>query len=96
MKKKSKATLKEGNIFEDLGFDKAEAANLLLRAELMVMVKKYIEKNKLTQSQAAKKMKVDQPRINKLLKGKINLFTIDMLVQMLERVNIQIRLKKAA
>ena len=84
------------NIFDDLGFDTAEAANLRIRAELMLVIKNYIEKNKLTQLKAAKLMRVDQPRISKLLNGHIELFTIDVLVQMLERVGIHMTLKKAA
>ena len=84
------------NIFEELGFDKAEAANLKMRSELMIIVKQYIAENKLTQEEAASLMGVDQPRINKLLRGKINLFTIDALIKMLERVDIHMRLKRVA
>ena len=85
-----------GNVFLDIGFDKGEAANLLIRADLMVTVEKYIKENKLTQTEAAKRMGVDQPRISKLLNGKIDLFTIDILVQMLERVDVHVTLAKAA
>jgi predicted XRE-type DNA-binding protein len=87
---------KKNNVFEDLGFDKAESANLKIRAELMLVIKKYIEKNKLTQLKAANLMGVDQPRISKLLHGQIELFTIDILIQMLERVGVHMVLKKAA
>ena len=94
--KPEKITPASGNVFEDLGFDKIEATNLKLRAELMVMVRTYIQENQLTQTEAAKKMGVDQPRLNKLLRGKIDLFTIDALVQMLGQVGIHIELKRAA
>lgn len=95
MKSKNLTTSKD-NIFEDLGFNKSEAENLKIRAELMIIIKRYIEKNKLTQKEAAKRMRVDQPRINKLLKGQIELFTIDSLIQMLAAVGIIMKLKKAA
>jgi len=62
----------------------------------MIMVKQYIEKHSLTQTEAANIMGVDQPRINKLLQGNIELFTIDKLVQMLEHAGIHLILKKAA
>ena len=38
-----------GNVFEDLGFDPAESADLALRAFLMAEIRKFIEKNDLTQ-----------------------------------------------
>ena len=91
-----KVTPADKNIFEDLGFDKAEAANLKIRSELMMIIKDHITQKKLTQSKAAKLMGVDQPRISKLLQGHIELFTIDVLIKMLERVGIHMQLKRAA
>ena len=41
------------NVFEDIGFDRAEAANLRVRADLMLDLRKYIEVNGWTQRQAA-------------------------------------------
>ena len=76
--------------FDALGFSPAEASHLKIRADLMIAIKKYIEKNKLTQKKAAKQLGVDQPRINKLLNGHIELFTIDKLVKMLEKVDIRV------
>lgn len=84
------------NVFSDLGFDSAEASSLKLRSELMLAIKKYIKTNQLTQVQAAKIMGVDQPRINKLLAGHIELFTIDKLVIMLKRAKIHVTLNIAA
>lgn len=84
------------NVFDDLGFDSAEASSLKLRSQLMLAIKQYIKENKLTQAQAAEIMDVDQPRINKLLNGHIELFTIDRLVTMLERTGIRVSLKFAA
>ena len=92
----SKVTPKNKNVFEDLGFDKAEASNLKMRSELMMIIDDYIAKNGITQIKAADLMGVDQPRISKLLQGHIELFTIDILVKMLERVGIHMELKRAA
>lgn len=80
-----KMTRSSGNVFRDLGFGSAEAENLRLRAELMVEIKNLIAAKGLTQAQAAKLFEVSQPRISDLMRGKINLFTIDMLVNMLAR-----------
>lgn len=93
MKKSSK---KSENIFDELGFNSAEARSLKIRSELMIAIKKYIKENNLTQAQAAKVMGVDQPRINKLLSGQIELFTIDKLITMLERAGVHVSLNIAA
>jgi predicted XRE-type DNA-binding protein len=77
---------------DDFGFTEAEAENLKIRAALMNAIEKYIEDKKLTQSEAAKLMGVYQPRINDLLQGKIDKFTIDMLVNMLAKVHVSISL----
>lgn len=71
------------NIFEALEEDKALADNLQVRAELMQAVENHIKENHLTQAEAAKIMGVSQPRISDLVNGKIDKFTIDMLVNML-------------
>lgn len=82
----------KGNIFDDLGFDGAEAENLKIRASLMRAIEKYIDDHKLTQKNAAKLMGVYQPRISDLLHGKIDKFTIDMLVNMLAKAHVSISL----
>ena len=83
-----KVHITKGSIFDDLGFDPAEAQNLKIRAALMRAITKYINDKKLTQVTAAKLMGVTQPRISDLVKGKISLFTIDMLVNMLANARI--------
>ena len=79
-----------GNIFDDLGFDQTEAENLKIRASLMRAIENYISENKLTQATAARLMGVSQPRVSDLITGKIDKFTIDMLVNMLSRAHVSI------
>lgn len=81
-----------GSIFDDLGFDDAEAENLKIRASLMRAIEKYIAEHKLTQATAARLMGVSQPRISDLITGKIDKFTIDMLVNMLAKAHVSIAL----
>lgn len=71
------------NVFRDLGFDTEAAANLKIRADLMIQLTKRIEARGLTQAAAAKLLGVTQPRISDLTRGKIDRFSIDSLVQML-------------
>ena len=87
------STVKAGeNIFEALGFDTQESANLRLRSQLMIELSKYIEANKLTQTDAADIFAVNQPRISDLVNGKINKFTIDMLINMLSKTGQSVEL----
>lgn len=74
-----------GNVFRDLGVGPKEAESLRLRAELMVELKRLIKARKLTQSVAAKLFGVAQPRVTDLVRGRIDLFSIEALVNMLAR-----------
>lgn len=87
-----------GNVFADIGFDRAEAANLRLRSELMMRVERYVRESGATQTEAARVLGITQPRLNALLKGRIDLFSLDALVNMLTRagIGVELRLRKAA
>lgn len=71
------------NIFRDLGFPEAEAVNLLARSTLMIEIKNIIDERKLTQAEAAKILGVRQPRVSSLYTGRIEDFTVDMLMKWL-------------
>ena len=79
-----------GNVFADLGFAPDEAENLKVRAQLMDEVRRLIESRGLTQAQAGALLGVAQPRVSDLLRGKIGLFTIDALVNMLAHAGAHI------
>lgn len=81
-----KKHLTKKSVFDDLGFDATEAANLKIRAALMRAIEDEIAKKGMTQSQAAQQLNVSQPRISDLQRGKMHLFTIDMLVNMLAKL----------
>jgi predicted XRE-type DNA-binding protein len=72
-----------GNVFTDLGFSAEEAENLKVRSDLMIELTKLIEARGLTQAAAAKLLGVTQPRISDLVRGKIDRFSVDSLVEML-------------
>jgi len=86
------------NVFRDLGFPEPEAQNLLLRSRLMMKVRDFVERSGLTQHEAARALGITQPRLNLLLKGKINKFSLDALVNMLANAGMKVNLtvKKAA
>jgi predicted XRE-type DNA-binding protein len=76
----------------------SQAENMKLRSALMIALKDYIETEALSQSQAAKLFGVTQPRISDLVRGKIELFGLDTLVNMLAAAGLQldVRVAKAA
>ena len=57
----------------------AAAANLKLRSALMIALKEQIERQGWTQAEAARRFGVTQPRVSDLMRGKIDLFGLDML-----------------
>jgi predicted XRE-type DNA-binding protein len=75
-----------------------EAENMKLRSQLMMQLRSHITTAELSQSDAAKIFGVTQPRVSDLMRGKINLFTIDALVNMSAAagLRIEMRLSKAA
>ena len=79
------------NIFEDLGFEKDEAANLKIRADLMLDLQKFIQSKNWTQAEAAIFFGETQPRISNLMNGDIERFSIDKLVQMLSQSGMDVR-----
>lgn len=89
-----------GNVFRDMGFSPEEAASLKIRADLMIKLSEIIKQRKLTQSRAAKLLGVTQPRVSDLVRGKIDLFSIDTLIDMISRaggaVQVTVRATKKA
>ena len=81
-----------GNVFRDLGFEPEEAENLKVRADLMIELSKLIKARKLTQVRAAKLLGVTQPRVSDLVRGKIDRFSVDSLIEMLGRAGVRVEI----
>ena len=76
----------------------AEAENMKLRSTLMMNLKNFIVSAGLSQAEAAKLFNITQPRVSDLMRGKINLFGIDALVNMAAAagMSVEVLVKKAA
>ena len=76
----------------------AEAKNMKLRSVLIMAIKDHVARTKMSQGTAAELLGVTQPRVSDLMRGKINLFALDALVNMATAVGIQVemRIRKAA
>src|SRR5947199_382616 len=79
-----------GSVFRDL-FGPEEAASLKIRADLMIEIERLLKRRRLRQAAAAKLLGVTQPRVSDLVRGKIELFSIDTLVDMLTRAGVSVR-----
>jgi predicted XRE-type DNA-binding protein len=87
-----RVTPSTGNVFRDLGFSKEEAEHLLVRADLLIQVQKTIASRGMKQAKAATTLRVTQPRVSDLLRGRIDLFSTDALIDMLARLGVGVRL----
>jgi predicted XRE-type DNA-binding protein len=92
-KRNLKVSKGNDNIFEDLGFNTSEAINLKIRADLMLELRQYIQSQNWTQQQAAEFFEETQPRINSLMNGEINRFSVDKLIKMLGKIGLEVKLQ---
>jgi len=86
------------NIWDAIEDTPAAAENMKLRSALMMALKDHIAAEGLSQSQAAKLFGVTQPRVSDLLRGKITLFSLDTLVNMVAAagLHVEVQVAKAA
>ena len=70
-----------------------EAANMKVRSQLMMQLKSRITKSGLSQGDVANLLDITQPRVSDLMRGKINLFGIDALVNMAAKAGLQVQLQ---
>ena len=75
-----------------------EAENMKLRSTLMMAIKRHIKETGMSQAEAARLLGVTQPRVSDLMRGKINLFGLDALVNMATAagLHIEMRISEAA
>lgn len=78
-------TSESSNIFEDLGFNPREASKLKIKAQLMCQISEWIKDKELKQKEASSLLNITRPRVSDVMRGKSGKFTIDALVDMLER-----------
>jgi predicted XRE-type DNA-binding protein len=69
------------------------AASMTMRSDVLIVLQQRIVTWKLAQSEAARRLQITQPRLNDLLRGRIAKFSLDALVDLAERADIQVRLR---
>ncbi|MCK9367501.1 MAG: XRE family transcriptional regulator [Metallibacterium scheffleri] len=70
----------------------AEVENMKLRSALMMALKQHITRTEMSQAQAARLFGVTQPRVSDLMRGKINLFGLDALVNMAAAAGLRVEM----
>lgn len=73
------------NVWDALENAPEQAENMKLRAELMTQIRDYVDGLDMTQQAAAKRLGLTQPRLDDLLRGRLDRFSLDMLVNVLAR-----------
>jgi predicted XRE-type DNA-binding protein len=81
------------SVWRALSKDEAEAATMRLRADLMIALRDRIGAWAVTQTEAAKRLGISQPRLNDLLKGHIEDFRLDMLSRLASKAGLMIEMK---
>jgi predicted XRE-type DNA-binding protein len=71
----------------------AQAENMKLRSALMMALKNHIARAEINQAQTAQILGVTQPRVSDLMRGKIDLFGLDALVNMAAAVGLHVEMR---
>jgi predicted XRE-type DNA-binding protein len=84
---------RHASVWEAIEDTPAEVENMKLRSVLMMALKAHITRTGMSQAQAAKLFGVTQPRVSDLMRGKINLFGIDALVNMAAAAGLHVEMR---
>jgi len=84
------------SVWDALEDDPVRQENLKLRSELIITISETIKERRLKQQDAAKMLRISQPRVSALLKGKIEEFRLDTLVDLVHRLGLHVFINVAA
>lgn len=82
--------MKRQHLVED-----SSAVAMKARSDLVIAIRTEIERWNVTQAEAAKRLDVSQPRVNDLLRGRIEKFSVDALLMLASRAGLMVRLEAA-
>ena len=81
------------SVWDAIESSPADAANMKARSDVMLAIQGVIGKWKLTQAEAAKRLGITQPRLNDLVRGRIDKFSLDALMNLAARAGLSVRVK---
>ncbi len=80
------------NVWDAIEDSPEEAATMTMRSNVMIAVKDEVGRWNTTQANAARRLGITQPRLNDLLNGKINKFSLDALLTLATRAGLKVKL----
>ncbi len=80
------------NVWDALEGSPEDAATMTMRSNVMIAIKDEVHSWSTTQAQAARRLMITQPRLNDLLQGKINKFSLDALMTLATRAGLKVRI----
>jgi predicted XRE-type DNA-binding protein len=81
------------SVWDALEATPASAQNMTMRSDLLIALQQRIVAWQVTQAAAARRLSITQPRLNDLLRGRIAKFSLDALVGLANRADLDVRLK---
>ena len=81
------------SVWDAIESSPTEAANIKARSEVLMAIRKVVDGWDVTQAEAARKLGINQPRMNDLLRGKIDKFSLDALMNLAARAGLSVQVK---
>jgi predicted XRE-type DNA-binding protein len=80
------------NVWDALENSPAEAASMTMRSNLVIAIEQRVRSWKVTQTEAARRLGITQPRLNDLLRGRIMNFSLEALISLAGQAGLRVRL----
>jgi predicted XRE-type DNA-binding protein len=81
------------SVWDAIESSPTEAANMKARSDVLIAIRKVVDGWNVTQAEAAKRLGINQPRINDLLRGRVDKFSLDALMNLAARAGLSVRVK---
>jgi predicted XRE-type DNA-binding protein len=81
-----------GNVWDALEDNPEDAATMTMRSNVMIAINDKVRRWDMTQAQAARRLGITQPRLNDLLHGKFNRFSLDTLLTLAMRAGLKVKI----
>lgn len=81
------------SVWESIEDTPHQAESLKIRAKLMMTLQEHLKKSKMTETEMAKLLGVTQPRMSDLMRGRIDLFSMESLVDMIASAGLKVEIE---
>jgi predicted XRE-type DNA-binding protein len=81
------------SVWDAIESDPAVAANMKARSGLMIEIGQTVKRWRTTQATAAKRLGLTQPRLNDLLRGRIDKFSLDALMTIASKAGLKVKVE---